>query len=413
MSAQRKSRQLSVRRTAFTVITLLIFTVCVSCGESKTTPRITSISEPITVHRLIGHRHMIIVNAMTGAVGETFPDTNNPGPDQAISDGKGGWYVAGVDAIGDKPYSGIAHIEPDGRADPRFKPRSSKKSDLGGGLVLHGSVLYVTQLGGTVLGLDSRTGRRIWTFSCGKKGGVVPAAYSNGILYVIGTINLPGVKRKGVAAIDLKTRRVTSFSVHFSGVGTGSGSPDEIYGLVVAGKTVFIGGGFTQVDGLYRPLGLVAVDARSGRPTSWNPPVRLPVGYWTPTGTKRDNPPPFELLLSHSQLLVGGNSGVGGFAVYDTKTGQRLSWRQQLDGDVSAFAASGDTVYLGDDETPGGFRVNGKPTHNLAAVLLPEGKFASWEPVLGNCSRVLALAVSRGKVLVTGDFKSGGCSSPF
>ena len=105
------------------------------------------------------------------------------------------------------------------------------------------------------------------------------------------------------------------------------------------------------------------------------------------------------ILATHGQVLVGGKNG---FAVYDARTGRNLAWRRRLNGAATAFAVSGDTVYLGADLSGGFTRAGGKPAHNLAAVVLPEGRFTDWRPKLSPSLIVTAIAVSGQMVLVAG-----------
>jgi hypothetical protein len=351
-------------------------------------------------------RYLYIINAKTGAIDESFPDIdieNYVGVKAAISDGSGGWYIAGTfRRVGKVSRNGLARLRSDGSLDPEFAPRLPKGTWVGA-IIRRGSVVYVeTSPSGSSTGIsivpavaafDATSGRKLWQTPTNEfeiyppGGGLV---FANGTLFVGGNFSkIAGVQRSGLAALDPKTGEPTSWRVHLA---SGRKTEGEVYAMSIENGVIYYSGFFkgTKTYREARSPGLGAISVRTGKPTPWNPEF---------TGELEEAT---AILATHGQVLAGGN----GSAVFDARTGRIVPWYKSLRYHANAFAVSGNTVYLGAFPIDGSngllTRVGGKRVHNLAAVILPSGKVTNWRPILSPIPYVRALAVSGQNVLVCG-----------
>ena len=361
-----------------------------ACASSSSTSSKTRARTESVAHTLV------LVDAKTGKIDSYLPDPDSQGPSSVVSDGESGWYVSGRFAhVGKIPRRGLAHLKSDGSVDTAFVPDVPRGVSLGT-MLLHGGVLYTTDYGEGVFALDAKSGKSLWHTS-DRGNHVMSVAFGNGVLFVGGDFaRIGGAARDGIAALDPATGKPTSWQVHLSV--SVAGSP-AVVALAIVDGTVYIGGAFDRVNNFKRELGLAAVSARTGRPTSWAP---------RNVGVARRLESAGSLLVTHGQVLVG--SAGEGFAAFDARSARALSWSGLLNGSVWALVSSGDTVYLGGTPGPGFSRAGGRPANNLASVVLPQGRFTDWRPDLGPCRDVQAMATYGGKVLVAGYFSSTPCS---
>lgn len=194
------------------------------------------------------------------------------------------------------------------------------------------------------------------------------------------------VERRGLAAIDARTGRVTDWNPQ----------PDDyVKSMLAWGGKIFVGGYFTAVGGQPRNF-IAALDPITGQATSWNPGAN-----WAP----------WVLQPLGSALLVGGIfTAIAGrsqrnLAAIDTATAQLTSWNPGAFGDVYAVAVTDTAVYIGGDFTTFG----GQPRASLAAVDPKSGALLPWNP--GCDGSVSALALHGGTIYVGGYFQQLGGSS--
>lgn len=329
-------------------------------------------------------RSLILIDAKSGALDFSFPDAY--GATSAITDGRGGWYVGGsIKSVEETARNGLAHLRGDGSLDSVFVPRMPKR-DYVYSILLHRNVLFVACDTLGVVALDAKTGTRLWRVSTSRDR-VTSLAYWKGVLYVGGAFkHIGGARRSGIAAIDPATGKPTSWHVRTSGIAAS-------VAMAIGKGVIYLGGGFNSVDGKKTPLGVAAINARTGRATSWTPRRKNGAGYFRDANS---------ILVTHRQVLIG--SVDEGFAAFSTRTGYALRWPERLEGNVCALAVSGDTVFLGGSPDSGFYRVGGKPAHSLASVVLPKGWFTNWRPNLGSSPGIYGLAVSGPKVLAAGYF---------
>ena len=218
------------------------------------------------------------------------------------------------------------------------------------------------------------------TGSTGLQPEITALARSGSTVYLGGDFARAGSKpRIEVAAVDATTGQVTSWApqltadnqvlaiatggsnVYFGGFGVASsydssgklnwnsppgGISASVNAIAVAGGSVYLGGGFDVIGGATRHA-LVAVDARNGSTTSWNPRVSESDGDEEVSA----------LALSGSTLYVGGSFDTAGgakrklMAAFDTRSGKVTSWAPKAGPmlDVFAFAATPKAIYAGGD----------------------------------------------------------------
>ncbi|MGA9761100.1 MAG: PQQ-binding-like beta-propeller repeat protein [Gaiellaceae bacterium] len=335
-------------------------------------------------------RNFVLVDAKTGKVYYP-PDVRGGVVESAVTDGRGGWYIAGnFTRVGKVKRPGLAHLNPDGTLDRAFMPDLPEGTAPGGFNATFGanSVFAAggssSRAGAVVFALDGRTGRRRW--STWKSG--APLSFGNGVLYV------GGYSDKIVAALDPKTGKPTAWKVR------GWSSEPLVSVITVANGAVYLGGEFKKVGGVPVPCSIAAVSAKTGKV------------IWVPRKINACSTD-FEinsLVVSHGQVLtrIVHDFSSARFVSIDVKTGKILPWSNEI-GDADPLAASGDTVYLG---ASGGFSNVGKArVNNLAAITLPSGTLQDWSPNLGKCVSVGAAAVSGQKVLIAGHFAPRTCKA--
>jgi hypothetical protein len=172
--------------------------------------------------------------------------------------------------------------------------------------------------------------------------------------------------------------------------------------LQVQGGTLYVGGGFTAVDGQAR-AGLAAFDAAVGALLAWNPGVNGIVS---------------SLAASASTVYVAGAfSSVGGLpraslAAVDAASGAVLDWNPGAEYYVTCLALHGGTLYAGGDF----YAVGGRPRRFLAAMDAatggvtdwdPEAVAPPWDPSFG-ADIIYSIAASDSTVYVGGYFQAVG-----
>jgi outer membrane protein assembly factor BamB len=384
-----RPRRLSSYSALIAISTLVVVLLGSACGSSAK-PKAASST------------NIALIDAKSGAVDYDLPKFDyRGGPLPATDDGSGGWYVGGsfTRVGGEKSTgAGVVRLRSDGSLDSAFRPDLPRHPRISA-MMRHGRVLYVGGRFG-VIAIDTSSGERLWTAPI--KGGTVvnDFAYGGGVLYVVGDFKRIGGKarRSEMAALNANTGEVNSWHVNVSYPNFVS----FVSAVAYSDGQVFLGGLFKKVDGVRRPAGLAAFNARSGRLTDWAPNPKYPYGSFINGGA--------DLLVAYGQVLLGFGDEAH-FTAIDARTARPLVWVKKLQSCVSEFARSGDTVFLsgGGDVPDNIYRVNGKPARNLASVILPEGRFTNWRPNLGRCVLVYSIAPSGGKVLVTGHFSSKGC----
>ncbi|MFA6574764.1 MAG: hypothetical protein WCS84_05035 [Nocardioides sp.] len=326
----------------------------------------------------------------------------------SVSDGSGGWYVAGdFETIDGHRYRGLAHIGADGIADPAFAP---KVGGLVSALALDGGTLYAGGLFDEVNGtartnlaavsaatgtltpfVSSRPSRvtellhadsRLYV---GDESGLVAVDPATGALDAGFTAPVSGPVRAlaavgphlyvgGRGLVDLDTD-TGALQPSFQPTTTPFGKLDgRVHALLAVGGHLIAGGDFRRLGGLPGPL--VALSPQDG---SADPAFAPAIGG---TGHGATDRGVFDLAALGDDLWVGGLfTSVGGapaqnLAAVDPLTGARhAKTLASLDGQVNTVEASGGGLYVGGQF----FMAGWVPARGMAALdgetLLPLAGF--------------------------------------
>jgi trimeric autotransporter adhesin len=244
-----------------------------------------------------------------------------------------------------------------------------------------------------VLSLDADNGRPTGAWRAPIRSAEVGDAAISGSRLAIGgdfyTVS-PGVPRRGLAALDAATGRPTSWKADVTAYVPYPAADPEVTALAAAGDTLYVGGHFDKIAGQARST-LAAVDLHSG--------AVLP---WQPNAVCRDDFGCDAITATPTAVYVTGVL-IGGLeerqaAAFDPGSGALLPWNPGADETVYAVAASGSAVYLGGSFT----HPRGQDLPELAAVDPGTGAPTSWRPDPDGPVRTLALQGST--LYAGGDF---------
>ena len=330
------------------------------------------------------------VNSESGKAVRPFPKVNGH-VYAAVSDGSGGWFVGGnFRAIAGRRPNALAHIMRDGSVaawDPHVSPPPGGPSDVTA-LAVSGNTVYFggyfAKIGGQnrpgIGAVDATTGAATeWNpVLTADEARVDAIAVSGNTVYVGGRFaKIGGQARSGIAALDATTGAATAWNPN------ATGDDSRVRGLVVSGRTVYVGGSFTNIGGQPRK-GIASLDVSTGVASGWNPSADGEVGA---------------LAVSGNTIYVGGHfSHIGGqprtdLAALDATTAAATEWNPDPGGDIHALAVSGNVIYAG-----GEFRkMGGKPRHYVAALDVATGIVTDWNPAAGGSP----LSLDTGRIVRT------------
>jgi hypothetical protein len=302
------------------------------------------------------YRNLVLVSARTGRVNRSFPDANYP-PLAMVTDGRGGWFLAMPEyCIGNVYVNGIARLRPDGRLDTSWHGRVPRTPLQGAVSELDrvGNTLYAAG-GAWVEALNARTGARRWVVTNLKGGWGTGLTANWRVVFVGGYGGSPfkGRRHWGPVALAARTGKVLPWHAAL-------GKPYVVGPLALYRGRLFIGVNRAEAA-------IVAVDARTGRPTGWRAPQVKETGG------------PF--LVTHG-LLITTNPG-GNAYIANADTGQPVPGFGQdgLTG-FATVAASGNMLYaapavLGCARN---WTIQGQTRSSVAAIDLRNLKLTPWTP---------------------------------
>ena len=332
----------------------------------------------------------------------------------AVSDGRGGWFLAGeFSAVGGIPTSArVVHLGADGTLDQRWHLNANGAVEAlarsGARLFIAGRFTRVGGQGRASLAAVSveRASVLPWrlhgapqVIAKGRKPALaevdtLAVAADGRALYVGGPFDhIGGMRRSLTAAVDTRTARLLRWNP----------APDYLLSTIEPvpdGRVVFLGGCFSRVDGKRR-IGVAAVDAKTGKALRFD--AHLPGDACVD-----------DLLATRATLYIGSDfESVGGksrhlLAAVDARTGAVDDWDPAVTGGyVSALAldASGGTLYFGGDLS----KVGGRRRDSLAAVDARTGAVTPWDPRAFGDIDMLARGAG-GVVFVGGDIGSVGAA---
>ena len=351
-------------------------------------------------------RNLVLVSARTGAVDRSFPDADD-NVDAVVSDGQGGWFVSGIfECVGTAHVPGLVHLHSTGTLDHGWHAAlPADTQDLNGYatatmLTRAGHTLYA---GGTfaVEALNASTGAQEWLAPVsytgvgvdGAQGVDALAANSQAVYLGGGFTAVDGTPRESAAALDPATGKLLAWQAPTLSDRTSSAAAVEA--LALDRSHLFIGGNsIATVGGQPRPA-IAALDAGTGQLTPWV--VSTARGYAPGYGVGDVE----TIVVAHPQLLTAGHDG---FGAIDATTGKIETWMYRIHGSGYRFATYGDIAYLGGNIRNGFDAVAGKKRNNLAAIDLTTNRFTSWAPKIDRYVAVASMGASRGQVLIAGSF---------
>jgi WD40 repeat protein len=300
----------------------------------------------------------VLLDDATGDISKSFPEITTIGGDTvyaAISDGLGGWYVAGdfthIDGIA---HEQIAHFLSDGTLDSDFEtPVSGSAIVYSLLLSSDGETLYIGKSDAleSLIAVDAVTGDAISAFNPQVSGGAVYAlAFSSdeSTLYAGGAFDCVngentdldgclGTARNYLAAFNSATGAATAFDADVVG-----GAVRDLE-LSSDDDTLYIGGEFTAVNTDTVRGYVAAISTSDGTATAFDP-------------IADDVVRSIELSADDAILYVGGdflgiNDGTARnrIAALDTSNGTATAFDPNVSASVTTLmlSADGGTLYAG------------------------------------------------------------------
>jgi PQQ-like domain len=338
----------------------------------------------------------VILDAKSGRVLAALR-VNNP-IRAAVPDGKGGWFIGGgfihVNGVLRKR---LAHIDSNGRLDPKWKPEANGNGVSVTSLARIGSRLYVA---GDFAKLDHRP--RLWLGAVDAETGKLLAwrpqrAAVNYPVLLAGSdrLYLGGYAVQATSGlISLRPDDGRPDPSWRGNVDTSNIEGGSVRTLVLLNKRLYFAGMFGKVDGSTAP-GVAAVDAATGKLLGrWRPPLRAP--YCTACTTIG------ALAVGKRRVFAGTPRRV---IALDPLTGAiERGWRVRIGlttgiyggAGVTAMAPAEDRLYL-----TGSFdSIDGARRRAFGAVDLATGHVVgSWTPRANNADGSV-LVPSGGRVLL-------------
>lgn len=320
----------------------------------------------------------LVIPKVTGVVHDVEPD------------GSGGWFIAGnISAVGGVARNKMAHILADGTVDawnpgPDFTPTCLAVS--GGIVYVGGAFLNIGGLPrGGIAAVDAATGL-VTAWNPGPPGAqVFSVEVKFGAVFVGGLFNTMGSEpRMNLAALD----PATGFALPWN-----PGTNGPVLDLAISGLTAYAAGQFTTAGGQSRN-GLAAIDLITGLARSWNP---NPNGSGSSRLAVADN----TVYVTGSFTTIGGQSR-NTLAALDDATGLATAWNPNPAGTAGALRVSGPILYVGGVFTA----IGGQSRSNLAALDRATGLATAWNPNAN--ANVRCFALGAGRVFAAGSLTSLG-----
>lgn len=232
-------------------------------------------------------------------------------------------------------------------------------------------------------------------------GGVLVAG--NTVYVGGGFATIAGKPRLYIAALDATTGDALDWDAHCNGL---------VAPLALRGNTLYVGGLFSRIGGQARN-NIAALDAITGQATAWNPDAGGGVGSSAGDGGV------WSVLVRGNRVFVGGSfSRIGGknrtmLAELDAATGLATDWDPGVQGPgspypfVEGLLTHDEKLYVG-----GSFSsIGGQNRRGLAAIDLPTREITDWDPNANSGGGIPEIRVMRRdarSIYVGGYFQSIG-----
>ena len=394
------------------------------------------------------------VNSVTGQIISGFPEVSGTVINTAISDGSGGWYVAGdFDYVAGISRQSIAHIYSNGALDPDFSPTAfgvfKKLLLYGGSLYVAGNFMNINSSGrssiaklnpvtgavdmtfnvtdnfggfavntmypdgsnlvlggshfsngvieyGSVIKVNALTGARIPAFNPVIAGTVLDIDGDGTNYYIAGgsfQVNEPSQIRRGIAKINASTGILdTSF---ITDVNSASLYDDAVYDVCVDAASVYIAGRFASVNATTAKF-IVKLDQINGAlDTSFSAGPDNSVFVITPSGS--------DLYIGGAFVSVSNTARLACAKISKTTGIPDNSFMPNASHQVITIANDGANIFLG-----GYFSSIGAIQRRaLAKIDISTGLVdASFDAKMGSSVNVICLADNY--IYVGGAFYSAG-----
>jgi hypothetical protein len=358
---------------------------------------------PPNGHTKIGS--LVAIAADTGALKNWNPDPSD-GVD-AVAVGGDSVAIGGAFAsVGDAAPRPCLAATTSAGGLTSWRPRTVCDPDnveIGNGIAVSGQ--HVFAVAETTLSYNdrltvtnARTGRVERSLSIAANGGECCALVVLGSrLYVGGSFNrIGGKRRSNVAALDRTSLRALPWNPRANG---------EIDSLEASRDTVWVAGTFNRIGGARRTH-VAALDSRSGRAKPWNPNVDGPVSSIARFGST--------IYLVGAFTKVGNVRRSAGLAAVDAVTGKPTSWKPQLPRRPSGtILVTGSVVYIVLEQKYVGLGQNPSTPAQIIALDRRSGAELAWNPeppeggffAPGWTDAIDALAASRDRLIVGGEFE--------
>jgi len=243
-----------------------------------------------------------------------------------------------------------------------------------------------------IAAVDTSTGNALPGFNPGANGVVRRVIPVGGRILASGDFgSIGGAKRNNIAALDAMTGAVTTWDASTEYYG-------KVYSIVPSNTVLFVGGAFTNIGGQVRQS-IAALNTTTGAATPWNP---------NPTVAPNSINNIFALLRAGNTLYVGGGHGPMGGALrtnavaLNTATALATSWNPSPNSFIYSLAQGNGVIYAG-----GLFsRIGGAQMTNVAALDPTTGAATAWNARCN--LPVWALAVNGTNLYAAGTFRRIG-----
>jgi hypothetical protein len=244
--------------------------------------------------------------------------------------------------------------------------------------------------------VDATTGAVLSGFKPKMDAAVNSIAVGGGVVYAGGAFTTAnGIARASLAAFDASNGALSTTWAPAAGGNSSTTPTVTSVRLAPAGGLVYVGGGFTTIDGASQNH-IAALQVSNGAPS---PSFTHHLGYGV-----------VDLAVDSTGVFIAGAGGGGNFANLNPTTGA-VAWQGGTNGNVQAIAVLDGEVYIGGHYTNYCGPQGGQHTcttaiarQKLLAVDESTGALTSWNPHANSTLGVFALAGSGTRLAVGGDF---------